>query len=154
MVLLAVLHRVRASEAWRKVYDEVAPSQEAEGISTKGIYRGKGDSNNVLVLHGCQTITEAEKFVGSAALHQAFEEAGVVGQLRVESDDEAERRLGPARCGNDTTDEFGRLSHPLVIGDEFAECPAQGAGGGQVNRVKTPEDNRIKRGGCLQEFII
>ena len=89
MVLLTVLHRVRDYEAWRQVYDDFKPKQQAGGVTAESVYRAKDDPNNVLVLHSFRTMAEAEAFVAHPELREAMQQGGVEGEPRLEFFDEA-----------------------------------------------------------------
>jgi quinol monooxygenase YgiN len=84
MALITVLHRVKDYDAWRKVYDDVKPMQQAGGVTAASVYRSKDDPSMVLVLHHFATMEAAEAFAASPDLRAAMERAGVEGMPRVE----------------------------------------------------------------------
>ncbi len=90
MALMVVLHRVDDYDAWRKVYEEVAPLQQAAGVLEESVYRMTDDLNHVLVLHRFATSDEAEAFLSSDELRAAMSRAGVQpGTMRAELFEEA-----------------------------------------------------------------
>jgi hypothetical protein len=89
MALSVVSHRVKDYAAWRKVYDEFAPTQKAGGVTAQSVYRSKDDPNVVLVLHSFGTMAEVEAFIASPELREAMGRAGVDGAPRIELFDEA-----------------------------------------------------------------
>ena len=89
MALMVVSHRVRDYVAWRKVYDETAPLQKANGVTAESVYRSKDDPNTVLVLHTFATVAAAEAFVHLKELRDAMQRAGVEGMPRIEIFEEA-----------------------------------------------------------------
>ncbi|MBV9355387.1 MAG: DUF1330 domain-containing protein [Chloroflexi bacterium] len=84
MTLAVVRHRVRDYAAWRKVYDEFAPAQQAGGVTAQSVYQVAGDPNEVLVLHEFPDRASADAFMASSELRQAMERAGVEGEPRIE----------------------------------------------------------------------
>jgi hypothetical protein len=89
MALMTVLHRVSDYDAWRKVYDEVAPVQKAGGVTAESVYRAKDDPNNVLVMHHFSTMAEAEAFLENNEIREAMGRGGVEGVPRFELYEEA-----------------------------------------------------------------
>jgi hypothetical protein len=83
-VTVVIKHRVDDYGAWREAYDGFAPSQQAGGVTRQSVHRANGDPNDVLVIHGFGTLTEAETFLNSAELREAMERAGVAGAPRIE----------------------------------------------------------------------
>lgn len=89
MATSVVLHHVKDYQAWRKMYDSVAPLQKEGGVIAESVYRAKGDPNTVLVLHRFATIEAAEAFFANPLLHDALQQGGVEGQPRIEFYEEA-----------------------------------------------------------------
>ena len=89
MATSVVLHHVKDYQAWRKVYDSVAPLQKEGGVIAESVYQAKGDPNNVLVLHRFATIEAAEAFFANPLLRDALQQGGVEGQPRIEFYEEA-----------------------------------------------------------------
>jgi hypothetical protein len=83
-VTAVIKHRVDDYGAWREVYDGFAPSQRAVGVTHESVHQAAGDPNEVLVIHGFGTLTEAETFLGSAELRETMQRAGVAGAPRIE----------------------------------------------------------------------
>jgi hypothetical protein len=86
---MVVLHRVRDYDAWRKVYNDVAPMQKAMGVIEESVYRAKDDPNNVLVFHRFRTMAEADVASHHPELREAMQRAGVEGMPRIELYEEA-----------------------------------------------------------------
>jgi hypothetical protein len=74
-----IRHRVGDYDAWRRVYDGFAPSQQALGVKAEAVYRSADDPNDVTVTHDFDTIEAAHAFAGSPDLRAAMESAGVDG---------------------------------------------------------------------------
>lgn len=51
MVTLFIRHDVADYDAWRTVYDDFAPTQEANGVRGKGAYTHVDNENDVTVWH-------------------------------------------------------------------------------------------------------
>jgi hypothetical protein len=84
MALALVLHRVDDFDAWHKVFESVAPLQEAGGVTAASFNRMAGDPDNVLVLHYFDTLAEAREFFANPELLAAMERAGVKDEPRIE----------------------------------------------------------------------
>jgi quinol monooxygenase YgiN len=89
MATTLVRHHVQDYDAWRRVYDEVAPMQRQGGVIEESVMRDKDDPNDVLVLHRFDTMSHAQQFFARDDLRDAMTRAGVVGQPRIEFYDEA-----------------------------------------------------------------
>jgi hypothetical protein len=83
-ITAVVKHRVDDYRAWREVYDEFAPTQQSGGVTHQSVHRANDDPNDVLVIHGFGTLTQAEAFLNGAELLEAMERAGVAGAPRIE----------------------------------------------------------------------
>jgi hypothetical protein len=88
MVLLAVQHRVREYEPWKKVFDEFPPRNG--GAKFHRVNRMIGDPNVVLLVAGFESAEEAQAFGRSPGLADAMKRSGVVGEPRVEMYEELE----------------------------------------------------------------
>jgi hypothetical protein len=80
MATLFVRHHVAAYPAWRKTYDEFAPTREALGVTADAVYQAADDPNELTVTHDFATLSTAKAFVASPELHDAMDNSGVVGQ--------------------------------------------------------------------------
>jgi quinol monooxygenase YgiN len=83
MVTLFVRHGVADYDAWRKVYDEFAPTQDANGVRAKGAYTNVDDENDVTVWHRFDDRAAAEAFRDLPELRDAMARAGVAGQPEI-----------------------------------------------------------------------
>ena len=83
-VTAAIQHRVKDYDVWRKVYDGFADVQNAGGVTHESVHRAKNDPNDLLVIHGFESVAEAEAFLAGAELRDAMQRAGVEGQPRIE----------------------------------------------------------------------
>lgn len=78
-----VSHRVTSYEAWKKVFDEDAPSRAKAGIVGHAINRGLEDPNTVIVYLQSSTLEEVRSFCTSPALKTTMAKAGVEGAPRI-----------------------------------------------------------------------
>ena len=77
MATLFVRHTVADYAAWRRVFDDFAPTQEALGVTAKAVYRGADDADDITETHDFATVEAARAFAGSPELKAAMSEAGV-----------------------------------------------------------------------------
>ena len=80
MAHLAIRHTVRDFNAWKAVFDRFAPERRAAGESSYAIYHVDGDHNHIIMLQEWSSVDAAKAFVGSDALRNAMQDAGVVGE--------------------------------------------------------------------------
>jgi len=83
MTTMFIRHRVADYPAWRRVYDDFAPAQKALGVTAEAVYQAADDPTDLTVTHDFATIEAAQKFAGSAELHEIMASAGVEGQPTV-----------------------------------------------------------------------
>jgi hypothetical protein len=79
MTTLFVRHTVADYEAWRKAYDDFAPTRKANDVTVHAVYQAADNPNDVTVTHDFATLEAAQSFVGSEELKRAMQGAGVVG---------------------------------------------------------------------------
>lgn len=79
MTTMFIKHTVADYKAWRKVYDDFAPIQQAKGVTAQAVYQAADDPNDVTVTHDFATIETAQAFLNSDELKSAMQNAGVVG---------------------------------------------------------------------------
>jgi quinol monooxygenase YgiN len=84
MTLAIVRHHVQDYATWRKIYQEFAPVQKEGGVVEESVYQDRDDPNEVVVLHRFENRATADAFLGSSALRETMQRAGVVGQPRIE----------------------------------------------------------------------
>ena len=77
MATLFVRHTVADYAAWRRVFDDFAPTQAALGVTDKAVYQAADDSNDITVTHDFATLEAAKAFADSPALKSAMHDAGV-----------------------------------------------------------------------------
>jgi heme-degrading monooxygenase HmoA len=77
MVTLFVRHTVADYDAWRRLYDGFADTQDAMGVKAQAVYRGADDGNDITVTHDFATLEAAKAFTESQELRAAMQEAGV-----------------------------------------------------------------------------
>ncbi len=82
MFVMAIKHRVRDYESWKSVYDQFPPT--AAGALFARVNRATEDPNQVLVVSGWNTATEAHAFTANPNLGQVMAKAGVVDTPRFE----------------------------------------------------------------------
>ena len=90
-----VRHHVRDYPTWRKSYDAFAPLQKAGGVIEESVYQDKDDLNEVVVLHRFADRATADTFLASGELREAMQQAGVMGQPRIELFEDA-KTLAPS----------------------------------------------------------
>ena len=79
MVMLFVRHTVADYKAWRKIYDDFAPIQKANGVEAQAVYQAADNPNDITVTHNFATREAAQAFVKNDELKKAMHSAGVVG---------------------------------------------------------------------------
>ena len=84
MAITLVLHRVNDFDAFREVYDSVAPMQAAGGVTAESVHRMAGDPDNVLVIHEFDSMETARSFFATPELKDAMVRGGVKGEPRIE----------------------------------------------------------------------
>jgi hypothetical protein len=77
MSTLFVRHTVADYAAWRQIFDDFAPTQEAMGVTDKAVYRATDNPNDITVTHDFATLEAARAFAGSPELKAAMHDAGV-----------------------------------------------------------------------------
>jgi len=77
MIKMFVRHTVADYAAWRRIFDDFAPTQKALGVTDKAVYQAADDANDITVTHDFATLEAAKAFVGSTELQAAMHEAGV-----------------------------------------------------------------------------
>ena len=82
MIVAAVRHAVRDYDQWKAGFDEFPPT--AGGALFARVNRAVDDPNMVAVVAGFETLEAANAFLGSPELKDKMEEAGVVGEPRIE----------------------------------------------------------------------
>lgn len=76
-VVSIIRHHVADYDAWKSVYDSVAPMQKAGGVLAHGVFRAEGDANDITVLHTFETAERAHAFFENPDLHAAMANGGV-----------------------------------------------------------------------------
>jgi hypothetical protein len=77
MAMLFVRHTVADYAAWRRVFDNFAPTHEALGVTDKAVYQAADNANDITVTHEFATLEAAKAFAGSPELKAAMHDAGV-----------------------------------------------------------------------------
>jgi hypothetical protein len=77
MATMFVRHTVADYAAWRRIYDDFGPMQDAMGVTQKAVYQAADDANEITVIHDFATLEEARAFAGSPELKAAMKDAGV-----------------------------------------------------------------------------
>ena len=77
---LGIRHRVQDYDAWKIVFDELAPKRRAGGEISYQIYHVDGDRNHLVLLFEWDSIDNAKAFIASATLREAMGRAGVQGE--------------------------------------------------------------------------
>lgn len=84
MAISLILHHVEDFDAWREVYDSVAPMQAAGGVISESVHRMAGDPDNVLVIHEFDSVATAQAFFANPDLKAAMLQGGVKDEPRIE----------------------------------------------------------------------
>lgn len=63
--------------AWRKAFDDFAPTLKASGVVASAVYQSVDDANDITVAHEFQTLEDARAFLDSNELRAARPGAGV-----------------------------------------------------------------------------
>ena len=79
MVTMFVRHTVSDYKAWRKIYDDFAPIQKANGVEAQAVYQAADNPNDITVTHEFASVAAAQAFLGSDELKNAMQGGGVVG---------------------------------------------------------------------------
>jgi hypothetical protein len=79
MTTLFIRHQVTDYSAWRRVYDEFAPTQKALGVKAEAVYQAADDPNDLTVTHDFATLAIAKAFSASPELRATMHGAGVQG---------------------------------------------------------------------------
>ena len=79
MATMFVRHTISDYKAWRKVYDDFAAIQKAEGVTAQAVYQAADNPNDITVTHEFGSVEAAQAFVKSDELKKAMQKAGVVG---------------------------------------------------------------------------
>jgi hypothetical protein len=79
MATMFVRHTISDYKAWRKVYDDFAAIQKAEGVTAQAVYQAADNPNDITVTHEFGSVEAAQAFAKSAKLKSAMQGAGVVG---------------------------------------------------------------------------
>jgi hypothetical protein len=79
MTTLFVRHQVADYAQWRKVYDGLAPTQQAMGVQDQAVYQAIDNPNDLTVRHEFATLEDAQTWAGSPELRSAMHDAGVEG---------------------------------------------------------------------------
>ena len=82
MIILTVRHRVKDYKTWKREFDKLPPGKG--GAVFHRVSRTIEDANDVLVLAGFKTLSEAQTFVKNPDLKAAMATAGVEGAPRFE----------------------------------------------------------------------
>ena len=84
MTLALILLRVNDFEAFRRVYDSVAPMRAAGGVTEESVHQMSGDPDNILVIHQFDSLDTARAFFANPDLRDAMARGGVKGEPRIE----------------------------------------------------------------------
>ena len=72
-----VHHRVADFDAWKKMYDDFAPSQAKHGVRGQQVLRSIENPNDVIVTHTFDSPETARAFFAMPELKDAMREGGV-----------------------------------------------------------------------------
>ena len=91
-VTMAVHHRVRDYEAWKRVFDEHEDVRRSYGQLEHRIYHPLGDPLQLVVHNDFPTVQAAESFGADPSLPEAMQRAGVEGEPGINTATLAERK--------------------------------------------------------------
>jgi hypothetical protein len=91
-VVMAVHHRVRDYEAWKRVFDEREEVRRSHGQLEHRIYHPLGDPLQLVVHNDFPTAQAAESFGADPSLPEAMQRAGVEGEPGINVATLAERK--------------------------------------------------------------
>ena len=91
-VTMAVHHRVRDYEAWKRVFDEHEDVRRSHGQLEHRIYHPLGDSLQLVVHNDFPTVQAADSFGADPSLPEAMQRAGVEGEPGINMATLAERK--------------------------------------------------------------
>lgn len=77
MATMFVRHTVADYAAWRRIFDDFAPTQKALGVTDKAVYQAADNENDITVTHEFATLEAAKAFADSQELKAAMHDAGV-----------------------------------------------------------------------------
>ena len=77
MATLFVRHTVADYAAWRRIFDDFAPTQKALGVTDKAVYQAADNANDITVTHDFATLEAAKAFADSSELKTAMHDASV-----------------------------------------------------------------------------
>ena len=77
-IILATL-KVADYDKWRTVFEEKAELRKSHGCSGTHVFRNAKDGNEVIINLQWDTEENAERFMSSPEIKQAFQESGVQG---------------------------------------------------------------------------
>ena len=83
MVNVFVRHRIKDYTAWKQVFDGFAAKRRAGGEQTYRVARLVGEPNNLCLFFEWDTAANAERFIASAELRSAMQQAGVTEQPEI-----------------------------------------------------------------------
>ncbi len=89
MYVLAINHEVEDYNKWKAVYDSMPPTTVG-GAKFSRVNRKVDDANIVTVVAGFDSLDTLNTFVGDSRLRDAMQQAGVVGEPRIEIYEEVE----------------------------------------------------------------
>jgi hypothetical protein len=88
MVNVFVRHRIKDYTVWKQVFDGFAAKRRAGGEQTYRVARLVGEPNNLCLFFEWDTAANAERFIASAELRSAMQQAGVAEQPEIYLADE------------------------------------------------------------------
>ncbi len=88
MYVLAVNHSVADYDKWKAGYDAMPPT--GGGAKFARVNRMVDDPNSLTVVAGFESLDTLNAFIGDPGLKAAMDEAGVVGEPRIEIYEEVE----------------------------------------------------------------
>ena len=79
MGLMVIHHKVKDFTAWKRGYDEHAPTRQAAGLTKGRVFQSTDDPTDVVIVLDMADAKRAKEFAKSPDLKSAMQRAGVVG---------------------------------------------------------------------------
>ena len=78
MAYMLVKHKVEDYKKWKTVYDGHESIRKKSGSKGAHLFRGKDNSNELVILFEWDSVENAKKFAASQDLRETMQKAGVV----------------------------------------------------------------------------
>ena len=83
MIQLILTHEVTKFAAWKKAYEEDAPTRDRAHMTVHGVYTAVDHPNRVTIIGEFPGLEDLQGFMGDPALKAAMAKGGVLGEPEV-----------------------------------------------------------------------